>query len=92
MQSKIGLSNRITNTIILENLLLKCAKNESLPDELETNFNNYLEFQRKQLLHQLEQLSTPCRQVKDNDFPSLFDVVKQMNTYEKTHLSSNRVV
>ena len=57
-----------------------------MPDELETNFNNYLEFQRKQLLHQLEHLSTPCRQVKDKDFPSLFDVVKQMNTYEKTHI------
>ena len=39
--------------IILENLLLKCAKNESYADELETVFNNYLEFQREQLPQKL---------------------------------------
>ena len=32
------------------------------------------------------------RQVKDKDFPSVLDVVKQMNTNEKAHLSSNRVI
>ena len=37
--------------IILENLLLKCAKNESYAYELETVFNNYSEFQREQLLN-----------------------------------------
>ena len=73
--------------IILENLLLKCAKNESYADELETVFNNYSEFQREQLPQQLEQFSTACCQVKDKDFPSLLDVVKQMNTYEKAHIS-----
>ena len=44
--------------IILENLLLKCAKNESYAYELETVFNNYSEFQREQLPQQLEQFST----------------------------------
>ena len=28
-----------------------------------------------------------CRQFKDKDFPSLLDVVKQMNTYEKARIS-----
>ena len=65
--------------IILENLLLKCAKNERYADELETVFNNYSEFQQEQLLQQLEQFCTACRQVKDKDFPSLLDKVKQMN-------------
>ena len=73
--------------IILENLLLKCAKNESYAYELETVFNNYSEFQREQLPQQLEQFSTACRQVEEKDFPSLLDVVKQMNTYEKAHIS-----
>ena len=35
--------------IIVENLLLKCAKSQSFADELDTIFNNYLEFQREQL-------------------------------------------
>ena len=73
--------------IILENLLLKCAKDKSHEEELETVFNNYSEFQREQLPQQLEQFSNACRQVKDKDFPSLLDVVKQMNTYEKAHIS-----
>ena len=73
--------------IVLENPLLKCAKNESFPDELETVFNNYLESQREQLPRQLEQFSIACRQVKYKDFPSLLDSVKQMNTYEKAHIS-----
>ena len=45
--------------IILENLLLKCAENESYADELETVFNNYSEFQREQLPKQLEH---PCHE------------------------------
>ena len=53
--------------IILENLLLKHAKNESDVDELETVFNYYSEFQREQLP---QQLSPACCQVKDKDFPS----------------------
>ena len=73
--------------IILENLLLKCAKNESYAYELETVFNNYSEFQRQQLPQQLEQFSTACRDVEEEDSQSLLDVVKQMNTYEKTHTS-----
>ena len=72
--------------IILENLLLKCAKNESYAYELETVFNNYSEFQREQLPQQLEQFSTACRQVKGKHFLSLLDVVKQMSTYEKVHI------
>ena len=71
----------------IRNLLLKCAKNESFSDELETVLSNYSEFQREQLSQQLEQFSTACSQVKDKDFPLLFDVVKQMNTYEKAHIS-----
>ena len=35
--------------VILENLLLKCAKNESYAYDLETVFNNYSEFQPEQL-------------------------------------------
>ena len=66
---------------------MKCAKNESYADEPETVFNNYSEFQREQLSQQLEQFSFACRQVKDRDFPSLVDIVKQMNTYEKAHIS-----
>ena len=58
---------------MLENLLLKCAKNESYADELETVLNIYSEFQREQLSQQLEQFSTACRQVKDKDFQSLLD-------------------
>ena len=54
--------------------------------ELKTVFNNYSEFQREQLPQQLEQFSTVCRQVEENDFPSLLDVVKQMNTYGKAHI------
>ena len=73
--------------IILETLILKCAKNKSYAYELETVFNNYSEFQREQLPQQLEQFSTACRQVEEKDFPSLLDVVKQMNTYEKAHIS-----
>ena len=74
--------------IILQNLLLKCGKNESYKDELvETVFNNYSEFQLEQLPQQLEQFSIAYRKVKDKDFPSLLDVVKQMNTYEKVHIS-----
>ena len=56
-------------------------------DELETVFSNYSEFQREQLSQQLEQFSAACRQVKDKDFPLLLDLVKQMNIYEKTHIS-----
>ena len=66
--------------------MIKCAKNESYLDELETVFNNYLEFLREQLPQQLEQFLTACRQVKAKDFLSLFDVVKQINTYEKAHI------
>ena len=55
--------------IILENLLLKCAKNESYAHELETVFSNYSEFQREQLPQQLEQFSTACCQVEEKDFP-----------------------
>ena len=55
--------------------------------ELETVFNNYSEFQREQLPQQLEQFSTACRQVKETDYPSLLDVGKQMNTYEKAYIS-----
>ena len=66
---------------------MECAKNESYADEFETVFNNYSEFQQEQLPQQLEQFSTACRQVKDKDFPSLLDVVRQMNTYEKAHIS-----
>ena len=74
--------------IILENLLLKCAKNESYMYELETVFNNYLEFHREQLPQQLEQFSTACYQVEEKDFSSFLAVVKQMNTYEKArHVS-----
>ena len=74
--------------IILQNLLLKCGKNESYKDEVvETVFNNYSEFQLEQLPQQLEQFSIAYRKVKDKDFPSLLDVVKQMNTYEKVHIS-----
>ena len=62
--------------IILENLLLKCAKNKSYTYELATAFNNYSEFQREQHPQQLEQFSTACRQVEEKDFPSLLDVVK----------------
>ena len=43
--------------IILENLLLKCAKKESYAYKLETIFNNYSEFQREQLPQQLEQFA-----------------------------------
>ena len=32
-------------------------------------------------------ISTACRQVKDQDFPLLLDVVKEVNTYEKAHIS-----
>ena len=71
--------------IISENLLLKHAKNESHADGLETVYNNSSEFQRKQLPQKLEKLFTAC-QVKDKDFSSLLDVVKQMNTYEKEHI------
>ena len=73
--------------IILENLLLKCTKNQSYAYELETVFNNYSEFQREQLPQQLEQFSTAYCQVEEKDFPSFLDVVKQMNTYEKAHIS-----
>ena len=52
--------------IILENLLLKCAKNKSYADELETIFNNYSEFQREQLPQRLEKFLTAYRQVKDD--------------------------
>ena len=65
--------------IILENLLLKCAKNESYAYELETVLNNYSEFQREQLPQQLEQFST--------NFPLLLDIVKLMNTYEEARIS-----
>ena len=65
--------------IILENLSLKCVKNESYANKLEIVFNNYSEFQQEQLPQQLDKFSTACRQVKDKDFPSLLDVVKQMN-------------
>ena len=73
--------------IILENLLLKCAKNESYVYELETVFNNYSEFQREQLSKKLEQFSTASRQVEEKDFPSLLDLVKQRNTYKNAHIS-----
>ena len=73
--------------IILENLLLKCAKNKNCTCDLETVFNNYSEFQREQLPQQLEQFSTASRQVKEKDFPLLLLAVKQMNTYEKAHIS-----
>ena len=73
--------------IILENLLLKCAKKESYAYKLENVFNNYTEFQREQLPQQLEQFSTVCRQVIETDYPSLLDAVKQMNTYEKAYIS-----
>ena len=72
--------------MILQNLLLKCAKNESDAYELETVFNNFSEFQREQLPQQLEQFSTVCRQVQEKHFLSLLDVVKQMSTYEKAHI------
>ena len=56
--------------------------------ELETVFNNYLEFHREQLPQQLEQFSTACYQVEEKDFSSFLAVVKQMNTYEKArHVS-----
>ena len=56
-------------------------------------FKNYLEFQREQLSQQLNNFPLHVgRQVKDKDFPSVLDVVKQMNTNEKAHLSSNRVI
>ena len=63
------------------------AKNKSYAYELETVFNYYSEFQREQLPQQLELFFTACRQVEEKNFPSLVDVVKQMNTYEKTHIS-----
>ena len=48
----------------------------------------YSEFQRElNSATHFEQFSAACRQVKDKDFRSLLDVVKQMNTYEKTHIS-----
>ena len=72
--------------LILQNLLLKCAKNGSYAYELETVFNNFSEFQREQLPQQLEQFSTTCRQAQEKHFLSLLDVVKQMNTYEKAHI------
>ena len=56
--------------IIVENLLLKCAKNESYAYEIETVFKNYTEFQLEQLPQQLQQFSTACRQIEGNDFPS----------------------
>ena len=56
-------------------------------DKLETVLSNYSEFQREQLQQQLHQFSTACRQIKDKDFSSLLDVVKQMNRYEKAHIS-----
>ena len=69
--------------IISENLLLKHAKNERHADGHE--INNSSEFQRKQLPQKLEKLFAAC-QVKDKDFSSLLDVVKQMNTYEKERI------
>ena len=71
-----GIKNRFeqegyTHYLILENLLIKCTKNESYAYELETISNNYSEFQREQLPQHLEQFSTVCRQVEENDFPSL---------------------
>ena len=57
MQSKIGLSKRITNA--------------------EPKFCGWA----------WNRFSITCRQVKDNDFPSLLDVVKQMKRYEKAHVS-----
>ena len=50
-------------------------------------FNNYSEFQREQLPQQHEHFSTACRQVEEKDFPSLLLAVKQMNIYEKGHIS-----
>ena len=75
--------------IIVENLLLKCAKNESYAYETETVFKNYSEFQPEQLPQQLQQFSTACRQVEEKDFPSLPDVVKQMIIHTKRHISLN---
>ena len=43
------IKNSYKRYIIVENLLLKCAKSQSFADELDTIFNNYLEFQREQL-------------------------------------------
>ena len=57
MQSKIGLSKRITN---------------AGPKFCGWAWNRF---------------SIASRQVKDNGFPFLLDVVKQMNRYEKAHIS-----
>ena len=73
--------------ITLETLILKCAKNKCYAYELETVFKNYSQFQREQLPQQLEQFSTGSCQVEEKNLPSLLDVVEQLNTYEKTHIS-----
>ena len=46
--------------IILENLLWKNVKNKIFADELETVFDNFLEFQQEQFSQQFEQFSTVC--------------------------------
>lgn len=52
--------------IILENLLLKCAKYESCVDDLKIVVKNYSKFWKGKLSQQLEQFSTACCQIKEN--------------------------
>ena len=76
--------------IILENLLLKCAKNESCVDDLKIVVKNYSKFWKGKLSQQLEQFSTACCQIKENHLSWLSDPVKKVNKYEKTHISRVR--
>ena len=77
-----GIKNRFEQQdykryVILENLIVKCGRNECYIEELEIVVSSYEEFEKEVLSQQLEYFSNICGQVKNKDFPSLLAIVKK---------------
>ena len=94
MQSKIDLRKRITNAIsyqkicyekMLKTKVLRMSLKPFLTISQNSSKNNFRNNLNNFLLY-------VCRQVKDQGYPSLLDVVKQMNTYERAHISKSYTV